>query len=127
MKILNIRNKHATKVLVLTIGLLCGQAAQGAEGWIGNAKIIRTLADAHYGGCMVNLDIPANSSGLNCPTSWVSLDCDGVIHTQAQANAMWSSALMAFSLNKTVNIYLDDTNKTDGDLCIGRRIDVFLN
>jgi len=87
------------------------------------ANIVRTLADSYYGGCMVLLDVSVATVLPNCGPGWVSLDCDATYHTPAQSNAMWTSALTAFALNKPITVWVEDTQIVDG-YCTARRLDV---
>ena len=100
-------------------------AANAARATINGAHIVRTLAADRFGGCMAMLDvnIPATTS-LNCAISWLSLDCDAVYHTQAQSNALWTSALTAFTLQTRVSLVIDDADKY-GQYCVVERIDIY--
>ena len=85
------------------------------------AKISRTLAGSGWGGCMIALDVAFVAP---CPaTGWVSLDCDGLYVDAVAGNNQFSSALTAFSMDKTVVVYASDTNFSGG-YCSVFRIDV---
>ncbi|MBX2849520.1 MAG: hypothetical protein KTR16_14455 [Acidiferrobacterales bacterium] len=118
--------------LALTTSIFSSVNAYAEVGVIISAKIVRTLNDTAFGGCMIMLDtaisnatVPGTTdlAGLDCPSAWLSADCNAVYHTQAQSNAMWASALTAFTLQKDVLIYVVDTEKF-GNYCAVRRMDV---
>jgi hypothetical protein len=89
------------------------------------ANVTRTLvADQdRWGGCMVLLDKPVSSVGLNCPGNWVSFSCNGTFTSKDVAYRMFDSAQMAYALGKQVLILVDDMKKHNG-FCYGNRIDV---
>ena len=121
--------KRTRKATILSLVLILSSVpniSNAEYAWVVGGKIVATLADSAYGGCMVLLDVPiAQEDGTlaSCPSRWVSLDCDLLHHTQSQSNAMWTSALVAFSLQKTANFYVNDDIKFNG-YCMARRIDV---
>lgn len=102
--------------------ILFSAAAQGEEAQV-TGKITRTLAGDGYNGCMVLLDVNVRNLLPNCGPSWVSLDCNAVYRTPEASAAMWSSAITAFALNKTVVAYVRDDQKANG-YCSARRIDI---
>ncbi len=125
---MNFQNlKSVLFVLVLSAVAFTSSMSKAEVVAMTNTKIIRTLTDTYYGGCAVQLDRPiaARDDGklAGCANSWVSLDCDALHHTQAQANAMWSSALVGFSLQRTVHVFIDDSIQFNG-LCMARRLDI---
>ena len=84
-------------------------------------NITRTMSDAKYGGCMIQLDVDI---GTGCPENgWVSLDCDGKYFGQEQGRRHFASALIAATLGKKVTLYIDNTKKHD-NYCVARRLDV---
>ena len=117
----------STMCLVIALTLVSVSHASRAEvGWVKGAKIVSTLTDTAYAGCMVYLDqLIAQEDGTlsACKSRWLSLDCDSLYHTQAQSNAMWTSALVAFSLQKSVNFYVNDELMVNG-YCMARRMDM---
>jgi len=122
--------KHIKKQFIFHAALIFAIAPAIAEAEVSvvrNAKITRTLNDSNFGGCMVYLDVPIaqeDGSLSSCPSKWLSLDCDAVHHTQAQANAMWTTALMAFTLQKRTIFYVNENVKFNG-YCMARRMDVY--
>jgi len=119
-------SKNATLFCAALLLSSVPSISNAQQAWVLGGKIVATLADSAYGGCMVLLDVPiaqADGKLASCPSRWVSLDCDLLHHTQAQNNAMWTSALMAFSLQKTANFFVDERIKFNG-YCMARRIDV---
>ncbi|MGR9115748.1 MAG: hypothetical protein ACU85E_08275 [Gammaproteobacteria bacterium] len=113
--------KNRMKQLALSALLLLGLSitAQAGQFWV-TGNVLRTLSDGfNYGGCMIYLSTPINNG---CPASgWVSLDCNGGYNRAGERN--YASALMAFSLNKTVSVLVDNTQKYNG-YCVVRRMDV---
>ena len=93
------------------------------------AKAVRTLTtgDGRFGGCMVQLDEGLADAGLNCPNSnWVTFSCTGVHASKDDGFRMFESAQMAFALDKTLVLEVDDSKKHNGH-CYARRVDVKKN
>ena len=113
-------------VLGAFLPLLSGVSAAAAIERI-EAKAIRTLTtgDGRFGGCMVQLDQNPSDSGLNC-TSWVTFSCTGVHTSMDEGFRMFESAQMAFALDKTIVLEVDDGKKHNGH-CYARRVDVKKN
>ena len=88
------------------------------------AKVLRTLTsgDGRFGGCMVQLDQSLADSGLRC-TNWVTFSCTGVHTSKDEGFRMFESAQMAFALDKTIVLEVDDLKKHNGH-CYARRVDV---
>jgi len=103
----------------IATGILLASAsipAHSAE-WV-SGTITRTISDGmNFGGCMIKL----SSGGTDCPSNWVSLDCNGGYHGAGERN--YSTALMAFSLNKSVSVQVDPAKKY-ASYCVATRIDV---
>ena len=118
-------NKHFKKYILLmsSVFIMATFSYANAATAIVSGHIQRTLVDVHYGGCMVILSQDVQSVLPSCGSLWVSLDCDGIYHTQAQANAMWSSALVGLSLQNKVHAFVDDTKKVNG-YCVAMRLDM---
>lgn len=105
----------------------------GAVGESGPISVISTLQDpVNYGGCMVRISpgpasIPAYGGGLlNCPGDvFVSFDClnSSGQTSKAVANAMFSTAQLAYVSGAPVNVVVDDSVKLNG-FCLARRIDL---
>ena len=117
----------AFAVLRLGLVLLWGVAAQAAVERV-EGKAVRTLTtgDGRFGGCMVQLDNRLADVGLNCPSSWVTFSCTGVHTTKEDGSRMFDSAQMAFSLDKTIVVEVNDHKKHNGH-CYARRVDVKKN
>ena len=102
----------------------CVTPALADIAWVRNATIQKTLIqDNKYGGCMILVDQTIASVGLNCPSRWISLSCDGTFSSKANAQNMLDSAQMAFALNKKANVQIDDSKKHNG-YCVAVRFDV---
>lgn len=91
------------------------------------AKAVRTLTtgDGRFGGCMVQLDQSLAEAGLNC-TNWVTFSCTGVHTSKDEGFRMFESAQMAFALDKTIVLEVNDEKKHNGH-CYARRVDVKKN
>jgi hypothetical protein len=113
------------KRLAATLVLVsCAMPTLADTAWVNDATITRTLIqDEAFGGCMVFLDKPIAGSGLNCPSNWVSLSCDGTYSSTVSAQRMFDSAQMAFALDKKVNVRVNDAQKHNG-YCVAYRFDV---
>lgn len=91
------------------------------------AKAVRTLTtgDGRFGGCMVQLDQSLAEAGLSC-TNWVTFSCTGVHTSKDEGFRMFESAQMAFALDKTIVLEVNDEKKHNGH-CYARRVDVKKN
>ena len=102
----------------------CVTPALADIAWVTGSTIHRTLIQENaYGGCMILVDQTIADAGLNCPSRWVSLSCDGTFSSKANAQNMLDSAQMAFALNKKVHLKIDDSKKHNG-YCVAIRFDV---
>ena len=110
-----------------TLLLLSAAGAHGAVERL-EGKAVRTLTtgDGRFGGCMVQLNKRFAETGLNCPGSWVTFSCTGVHTSKEDGSRMFDSAQMAFSLDKTIVVEVDDGKKHNGH-CYARRVDVKKN
>ena len=92
-----------------------------------DAKVRRTLAsdEEKFGGCMVLLDVSPLEQGLNCNpgNNWVTFSCSGEHVSKSSALRMFDSAQMAFVMDRTVRVTVDDSRKHNG-WCLVERIDV---
>ena len=79
--------------------------------------------EGRWGGCMVRIDQKLADSGLDCPSKWVSFSCSGVFTEKDVAYRMFDQAQLALTLERTVEIYVDDTKKHNG-YCYSNRINV---
>ena len=106
-------------------GLLMLPLAALATTAVFSAKITRTLASDEnvFGGCMVLLDKSPVSEGLDCTGSWVTFSCSGEHVSKSSALRMFDSAQMAFLMDRTVRVTVDDTRKHN-TRCLVTRIDV---
>jgi hypothetical protein len=114
------------KRLIITLLLAISAMPSFADkAWVTNATIQRSLVEqGKFGGCMMQLDKSVKDTGLNCPAAnWVSFDCDGLYGSTLTSLRIYDTALMAFALEKTVNVRVDDTKFHDG-YCVATRIDL---
>ena len=112
------------KLILSTVLLALSSHAYSDTAWIRGASIDRMLnqTDA-YGECMVYLDKTLADEGLNCPSRWVTLSCDGTFNNRDVAARMYDAAMMAMAMEKKVNILVDDSKKQN-DYCVAKRIDL---
>lgn len=103
--------------------LSAGTAHAGVERIEG--KVVRTLTtgDGRFGGCMAQLSERLADTGLNCPGTWVTFSCTGVHTSREDGSRMFGSAQMAFSLDTTIVVEVNDGKKHNGH-CYARRVDV---
>lgn len=80
------------------------------------AKIIKmVLADkGRYGTCLVKLDANLAASGLNCPGNHVTFSCSGDFQGRDVAWRMYDTAQMAYTLDNTIYVEVDDSRKHNG-------------
>lgn len=81
-------------------------------------------AEGEFGGCMILLKDEPSEEGLDCRSSWVTLDCDGKFHDKTDAKRMFDSAQLAFIARWDIRVWLDDERK-HGAHCLVTRIDVY--
>lgn len=105
-------------ILSVIAGMALSTGASAAH-WTGKVKIIQTLADHYYGGVMLRLN--KKDLGGGCK-HWVSLDMSERYFKHAKNRE--KAALTAFSMDKTVNLYIYPSAKHNG-YCVARRIDVY--
>lgn len=112
--------------IALSLFILFGFTAMPAQAelFFVGGKIVTSMSTAsdEFGGCMIYLSNPV---GNGCPNKgWVSLDCNDEHYDGGERR--FATALMAFSLNKTVYALVDNQIKKDG-YCVAKRIDVSNN
>jgi hypothetical protein len=114
-----------TRLIAALVLASCAMPTLADIAWVRNATIEKTLIeDDNFGGCMIYLDKSVADSGLACPNSWVSFDCDGFFGTKANAQRKFDSAQMAFALDKKVSLRVDDSRRYNEKYCVAVRIDV---
>jgi len=112
--------------ILLSISLLVifAPASYAAKAKVKGVITKTVVADeGRWGGCMVRIDQKLANSGLDCPDKWVSFSCSGVFTEKDVAYRMFDQAQMAHTLERMVEIRVDDTKKHNG-YCYGNRIDV---
>lgn len=114
-------------VLGSALLLFSAVAAEAAVERI-EGKAVRTLTtgDGRFGGCMVQLNKRLEDAGLNCPGTWVTFSCTGVHTSKEDGSRMFESAQIAFSLDKTIVVEVNDEKKHNGH-CYARRVDIKKN
>lgn len=86
------------------------------------AKVTRLLAadGDRWGGCMAALSTSIQTYLPNCPSGWVTFSCSGYFTSKDVANRMFDLIQMAKALNRTVDVYVDDSKKHNGYCYVGR-------
>ena len=79
-------------------------------------KVNRILIqDGVYGGCMITPSVSLTDKGLDCPNSFVSLDCDGVTGTSKATGArMLDQATLAKVTGGRLLLRISDEVKING-------------
>ena len=91
---------------------------------INGASITKILNQTNtFGECMVFMDKTIADAGLDCPSKWVALSCDGTFNNRDVAARMHDAAMMAMAMEKKVNVLIDNTKKQNG-YCVAKRIDL---
>ncbi len=114
------RSKLSKSIVVGLVLAVFSISAQAQGFWV-HGKIVRTLSQADaYGGCMILMDTPI---GHACPSNfnYVSLDCEGH-YSRAGGDKAYTSALMAYALDKSVSVFIDDAKKLN-TYCVAIRLD----
>ena len=113
------------KKLTLSLALLAlSNHAYSDTAWITNATVIQVLNQSNtYGECMLYIDKTIADSGLDCPSRWVALSCDGTYNNRDVAARMYDAGMMAIALDKKVNVRVDDAIKHNG-YCVVKRMDL---
>ena len=104
------------KILISALlGLLVTSSALAEQAFY-EGKLLRVLqtSDGKYGSCMVGLPIQVNTVLAGCKDSWVTFSCSGNFASKSDASAMMESAKMAYALNKTVLMRVDNTKLHNG-------------
>lgn len=113
--------KYFTIVSLLSLSIIA-PSVNAAPEWV-SGKLSQLLNhETFFGHCMVYSASFTPSNG--CPAGWVSLDCAGNHLEKSVAGRMWDSVQLAYALDKSVDIYLDDSRRNNGH-CIASRLDVY--
>lgn len=105
---------------LLVAGMVLPLPASAATLTISNATLTQVNSDVAFGGCYAVLN---KNVGAGCTGKTVSFDCDGKFNTNGNGSRHYATALLAFSLGKLVNVYVDNTQKYGG-VCVAKRIAV---
>lgn len=108
------------KILLMSALILWPALSLGSvETHIGVIKT--TLSDTqNFGHCMIRLDY---ESTIDCNDRWVSLDCRGSFNSKETSRRLWESAQLAFALDSTIFLVINDAKKHNG-FCVADRLDV---
>lgn len=113
------KTKIMTSLTVVAL-LAFPTSSMAAEFWK-SGKVNRILIDgSSYGKCMMQLSV---SLGNSCPSTWVSLDCEGKYLEKGDGDRFLNIATIAQAMDQTVSIKVDNT-KTHSGYCVIRRIDL---
>ncbi len=105
---------------LLVLGMVAPLPASAAGLSVASVAIQQVSSDIAYGGCYALL---SKAVGTGCTGSTVSFDCDGLHNKNGVGNRHYSTALLAFSLNKPVTLYVDTAKQYSG-YCVATRISV---
>ena len=112
------------KLIISAVLLALSGQAYSDTAWFNGASIVKILNQTNtFGECMVFMDKTIADAGLNCPSKWVALSCDGTFNNRDVAARMHDVAMMAMAMEKKVNVLIDDTKKQSG-YCVAKRIDL---
>ena len=113
--------RHAfTAIALLALSVISPHLTAAPE-WVSGTVERLLLHNELYGKCMILVRSSLPSNG--CPGVWISLDCEGNHLSKQDAGRMWDSVQLAYALDKTLDIYLDDSRKNNG-YCVASRLDV---
>ena len=113
--------KGITKLLSVAVLFMFFSSNVNAINFWKTGTIKRILTEGmYYSGCMVYLSVPIDN---DCPSRWVSLDCQGKFYDKELGAQKLSNAIAAAHSGKTVSILVDNTKKANG-YCVARRVDV---
>ena len=115
-------NKYS-KILALCALTASSTLAYGDILAIRDVRVNRVLvtSDTTMGGCMAQLTVPV---GAGCTGYWVAFSCTADFADKDRAYRMFDMAQMAYTLNKRVTVFVDNTKLHNG-YCVANRIDVY--
>ena len=110
-------------VLVVLQSLSASESKAQASRWV--TKIDRLIVDSEYfGGCMAALTVPPQDQPgyESCASTWVTLDCDGLINTKNEGAAKLSAAQLAYVTGRDVLVQVYAQKRING-YCWTRRVE----
>lgn len=101
---------------IIMLAFFFSMPALSEIGYVNGAKIDKMIvtSDGSYGGCLLHLDKRTEDTVAGCGRSWVSLSCSGEFATKSDARFLLETAQLAYVLEKTVQIRIDDSKKHNG-------------
>lgn len=105
---------------LVVVGMFSPMAANAVAITVSNAQVQEVDSDIGNGDCYVVLD---KAIGGVCSGTSVSFDCKGKFLKAGEGNRHYSTAMLAFSLNKPVNLWVNDANRYGG-MCVADRISI---
>lgn len=114
-----------TIVMVSACFALPAVPAQAASKWVGTF-VQKTLVsdDSEFGGCMFSPSVSL-SGDLNCPNTWISVDCAGTLGgTKSAGNRRFEAVQLAMVTSSKLYVKVDDARKIDG-WCVAERVQGF--
>ena len=107
---MKIGKKYLQSVIVTCL-LISSSGASAAGDWVsGNVSLLYT-DKTDFGKCIVNI---TGETSLNCPQAWYSLGCAGDYISKPEASRNFDIVQMAFVMDLSVNLWLDDSMKYNG-------------
>lgn len=104
------------KKIVFAVITFCISNVAMADVAFITTKVTRTLvtSDSEFGGCLVKPTV-AVSGRLNCPDTWITLDCAGALGgTKSAGQRMFEQVTLAVVLDKKVTLRVNDERKING-------------
>ena len=103
------------KIIVMVLMFFFSPLVLGATASFGT-YVDRTLntVDAEFGGCMFRPTVPISET-LDCPDTWLTLDCAGALGgSKSEGKRKYDELLLALITNRKVTVRVDDEKKING-------------
>ena len=102
------------RILVCVLMLCCPLVAVGDVAFISTVSRTLLTSDAEFGGCLVKPNASI-SSRLNCPDTWVTLDCAGTLGgSKAAGQRRFDAVTLAVLTGQKVTFRINDERKING-------------
>ena len=118
------QTRVVTVILAVCVSMV---AAPGfaASKWVGTF-VQKTLLtdDSEFGGCMFQPSVSLSGS-LDCPNTWISVDCAGTLGgTKSAGSRRFDAVQLAMITSSKLYVKVDDGRKIDG-WCVAERVQGF--
>lgn len=122
----DIMNLRSTLALLVAIGVFAtAPSSYAASNWVGTF-VQKTLItdDSEFGGCMFQPSVSLSGS-LDCPNTWISVDCAGTLGgTKSAGSRRFDAVQLAMVTSSKLYVKVDDGRKING-WCVAERIQGF--